>query len=86
MKNVKTFQKETADYLNLADLVLEPQDVREFEAGTRFWQVKVFNGDSGNCVSIEYVLRDIDNSDEVLGDMQAVGAGYFSETSGVIRK
>jgi hypothetical protein len=44
-------------------------------AGTIAWKVKTFDGNTGNCVSIEYTL---DKSD--LADMRTVACGYFTET------
>lgn len=44
-------------------------------SGTLAWKVKTFDGNTGNCVSIEYTL---DRND--LEDMKAVTYGYFTET------
>lgn len=46
------------------------------EPGTKAWKVKTFDGNTGNCVGIEYTL-DPDND---LEDMKEVSDGYFTET------
>lgn len=48
--------------------------------GTKAWKVKTFDGNSGNCIAIEYT---IDQND--LPDMRTVSEGYFTETW-IIRK
>ncbi len=44
-------------------------------AGTIAWKVKTFDGNTGNCVGIEYTL-----DSENLQDMKEVSDGYFTET------
>lgn len=43
--------------------------------GTKAWKVKTFDGNTGNCVGIEYTL-----DSEDLQDMKEVSGGYFTET------
>lgn len=45
-------------------------------AGTIAWKVKTFDGNTGNCVGIEYTL----DRDEDIEDMKQVSAGYYTET------
>ena len=41
----------------------------------KHWKVKTFDGNTGNCVGIEYTLEPDD-----LPDMKEVSDGYFTET------
>ena len=84
MKNLQDFNNETSDCTCLEDFVLSTKEWAEFEKGTKAFRVKTFDGNNGNLVCREYVLREIDNVDEVLSDMLAIGSGYYSETHRVI--
>lgn len=44
--------------------------------GTLAWKVKTFDGNTGNCVGIEYTL----DKEADLSDMKEVSDGYFTET------
>lgn len=44
-------------------------------SGSIAWKVKTYNGDTGNCVGIEYTTDQMD-----LSDMKEVSCGYFTET------
>lgn len=84
MKTLQEFNNGAKDYTNLEDFVLSIKEWSKFEKGTRAIRVKTFNGNNAKLVGREYVLREIDNMDAVLEDMQAVGCGYFTETQAVI--
>ena len=86
MKTLQDFNNETEDYTSLEDFVLSTKEWSEFETGTRAFRVDTFNGNNAKLVGREYVLKNMDNTDEVLEDMQAVGCGYFTTTYSVIKK
>lgn len=58
------------------------------KTGTRAKMVKTFNGNTGKCVSIDYVLESEDDDlfNSELKDLKAVASGYFTETYNVIKK
>ena len=85
MKTTKDFETESANFSFLEDFVLSTKEWNEYEPGTNGFRVKTYN-DSGNLVDKGYVLRNLDNTDEVLEDMQAVSSGYYTETAAVIKK
>jgi hypothetical protein len=85
MKTLNEFIIKTQDYTCLEDFVLTTKEWNEYESGTRAFRVKTYNS-NGNLINREYVLRDIDNMDEVLNNMQEVGSEYYTDTCAVIKK
>jgi hypothetical protein len=85
MKTTAIFTAELQNCTFLDQFVLTSAEWSEFESGTPAYRVKTFN-DSGKLVGREYVLRNMDNTDEVLEDMQAVAGGYYTDTCAVTRK
>ena len=57
-------------------------------AGTKAKMVKTFNGNTGKCVGIDYIL--ISEDDDLflseLKDLKDVASGYFTETYSVVKK
>jgi len=82
MRNLLTFNEDTKDCTYLEDFVLTPKEWAEYEKGTKAIKVRTYN-DSGNSIRCEYVLRDIDNMEEVLNDMQSISTEYYTETFSV---
>lgn len=85
MKTLESFKRESENYDLLEDFVLSIQEWKKFSPGTRGHMVKTYNS-SGKLINIEYVLKGIENHDEVLEDMRCVSYGYFTETWSVVRK
>jgi len=55
-------------------------------SGTRFTQVKCYDGD-GNLCGVNYIPRDNNpDFDEDLEDAKSVAPGYFTETTHIKRK
>ena len=49
-------------------------------SGTRLTKVKCYDGNTGNLVSIDYVLKSDERHDEEVEDLQQVSDGYFTDT------
>lgn len=65
-------------------MALTKKEWAEQPTGTRAYMVKTYNGNTGNCVDIEYVLKtgDDDETDD-LNDARCVASGYFTDTFNV---
>ena len=85
MKTIENFISERQGCTCLEDFILTAKEWTEFEPETKAIRVKTYNSE-GNLVNREYVLEGIDNVDEVLEEMQAVSAGYFTDTCRVRKK
>jgi len=85
MKTLETYKQETNDYVALDDFVLSTKEWKEFKPGTIAYRVRTYD-ESGRLVNREYVLKGLDNTHKVLKDMQNVAHGYFTDTTGVIKK
>ena len=61
---------------------LKASDVKAMNlpSGTKFTKVKCFDGNTGNCVSIDYVLESDPEHDSEVDDLREVADGYFTET------
>lgn len=86
MKTLENFKTESNKnrYDSLEDFVLSIEEWKLFEKGTKAIRVKTYSGNSGNLVGQEYVLRNLENTDEILEDMQLVSSGYYTESQNVI--
>lgn len=85
MRTLQDFKNETIECTNLAEFVLTSKEWADFESGTHALRVKTFN-DNGRLYSREYILKDINNMDEVLEDVLEVAPGYYTDTTHVTRK
>ncbi len=85
MKNLIDYKVEMAECRFLDDFVLTRKEWNEFELGTKAYRVRTYN-DSGKLTGLDYVLKGLDNTDEVLADLKQVACGYYTETMPVIRR
>ena len=61
---------------------LKAKDVQALNlpSGTPLTKVKCFDGNTGNLVSIDYVLKSDPRHDDEVYDLMQVADGYFTET------
>jgi len=82
--NGKTFEV-TGDYTFLEDFILTRKDWKLFEPGTKAYRVITYNA-GGNVICVEYVLKGMDNTYEVLKEAKIVPIGYYTSTCIVTKK
>jgi len=64
----------------MAQLTAQEVKAMNLPSGTRLTKVKCYDGNTGNLVGIDYVLKSDERHDEEVHDLLQVAYGYFTET------
>jgi len=58
-------------------------EAMNLSSGTKLTKVMCYDGNTGNLVSVDYVLRDDPGHDEEVHDLEQVASGYYTDTRNV---